>query len=43
MKEGGKSKLFIPSEIGYGDQPMGNVIKPGSTLIFEVELFKVED
>jgi FKBP-type peptidyl-prolyl cis-trans isomerase len=43
MKEGGKSNLFISSELGYGDNSMGDVIKPGSTLIFEVELLKVED
>jgi FKBP-type peptidyl-prolyl cis-trans isomerase len=39
--EGGKIKLFIPSELAYQDQAMGE-IKPGSTLIFEVELISVK-
>ncbi len=39
--EGGKIKLFIPSELAYKDQAMGE-IKPGSALIFEVELVSVK-
>ncbi len=41
MKEGSKWQLFIPSDLGYGDRPAGP-IKPGSTLIFEVELISIE-
>ena len=41
MSEGSKYKLYIPHEIGYGGQQAGS-IPPFSTLIFEVELFKVE-
>ena len=41
MKEGGKATLVIPSDLAYGDQGSGETIPPGSTLKFEVELFKV--
>jgi len=40
MKEGSKYELYIPSELGYGSRGGGR-IKPGSTLIFEVELINV--
>ena len=43
MKEGGKRKLTIPPEMGYGSRAVGGVIPANSTLIFEVELLRVHD
>src|SRR2546428_1052190 len=41
MKVGGKSKLVCPSDIAYGDQGRPPVIKPGATLVFEIELLEI--
>lgn len=41
MPEGSKWKLFIPSDLAYGDNDAGPDIKAGSTLIFEVELIEI--
>ena len=42
MKVGGKSKLVCPSDIAYGDDGRPPAIKPGATLVFEVELLEIE-
>lgn len=41
MKVGSKYKFYIPSDLAYGDQGAGDVIAPGSMLIFEVELLDI--
>ncbi len=41
MSVGSKYKFFIPYNLAYGEQGAGGSIKPFSTLVFEVELFKI--
>ena len=43
MKVGDKWKLFLPPELGYGEQGAGGDIGPNEVLIFEVELLDVKD
>ncbi len=41
MKTGDKFRFYIPSNLGYGNRSAGK-IPPGSTLIFDVELFEIQ-
>lgn len=41
MNTGSKFKIFVPSELAYGDRSAGPQIGPGSVLIFEIELLEI--
>ena len=42
MKEGAKYRFYIPSDLAYGPRGAGPIIGPNSTLIFDIELLKVQ-
>ena len=41
-KAGAKFEFYIPNQLAYGERPAGQLIPPGSMLIFEVELIAVK-
>jgi FKBP-type peptidyl-prolyl cis-trans isomerase len=43
MRVGGRRRLVVPADLGYGSRGAGGVIPPGATLHFEVELLEVSE
>lgn len=42
MRPGDKWTIYVPAKLGYGTQAVGDLIKPNSTLIFDIELLSVK-
>lgn len=43
MRVGGKRRLTVPPDLGYGAAGAGSVIPPNATLTFEIELLEISD
>ncbi len=42
MHEGDHWEIYVPSDLAYGERGAGQTIGPNSTLVFDIELIKVE-
>ena len=42
MPVGSKYRFWVPASLGYGSTPRGGKIKPGDTLVFDIELVRIE-
>jgi FKBP-type peptidyl-prolyl cis-trans isomerase FklB len=42
MSKGDNWKVYIPSELGYGERGAGGAIPPNATLIFEIDLLDIK-
>jgi len=42
MQAGGKRRLFVPPDLGYGEKSVGKIVPPNAELIFDIELLEVK-
>jgi len=42
MSVGSKWKIYVPSELGYGERGAGANVKPNTTLVYELELLEIK-
>ena len=43
IREGGRRKLFVPSQLAYGERKIGEMIPPNSNLHFEIEILEIRN